>query len=140
MTNQVTLQDQVEAVVIKARQQIADAKQTNDVATILAIRGKLMAPFMAILNLSSEVETYIKDLKLPKGTYGNTYSVRVSDENRRSANNEAIFKALEDLGFDPLDFAKADTTKAEVKSLMDDRPDDMVGSVTKIKKHSFKPF
>lgn len=132
---------QIEAIVHRARKQIEEAKKVNDVDEILAIRGKLLAPFISILNLSDEIEGYIKDLKLPKGTHGISYIVRVSDEYRRKVNDKAIFTFIEkELGLDPLDYAKADTTKEVVKSLLEQHTDQMVESYTKIKKHSFKPF
>lgn len=131
---------QIEAIVHRARKQIEEAKKVNDVDEILAIRGKLLAPFISILNLSDEIEGYIKDLKLPKGTYGTSYIVRVSDENRRNPDHQKIFTALQGLGLDPLDYAKVDTTFDVVKDLMNEKPSELVGSYTKIKKHSFKPF
>ena len=132
---------QIEAIVHRARKQIEEAKKVNDVAEILAIRGKLLAPFISILNLSDEIEGYIKDLKLPKGTYGISYTVRVSDENRRKVNDKAIFTFIEkELGLDPLDYAKADTTNQVVKDLLEEHTDQLIDSYTKIKKHSFKPF
>lgn len=132
---------QIEAIVHRARKQIEEAKKVNDVDEILAIRGKLLAPFISILNLSDEVEGYIKDLKLPKGTYGISYTVRVSDENRRKVNDKAIFTFIEkELGLDPLDYAKADTTNQVVKDLLEEHTDQLIESYTKIKKHSFKPF
>lgn len=132
---------QIEAIVHRARKQIEEAKKVNDVDEILAIRGKLLAPFISILNLSDEIEGYIKDLKLPKGTYGISYTVRVSDENRRKVNDKAIFTFIEkELGLDPLDYAKADTTNQVVKDLLEEHTDQLIDSYTKIKKHSFKPF
>ena len=132
---------QIEAIVHRARKQIEEAKKVNDVDEILAIRGKLLAPFISILNLSDEIEGYIKDLKLPKGTYGISYTVRVSDENRRKVNDKAIFTFIEkELGLDPLDYAKADTTNQVVKDLLEEHTDQLIESYTKIKKHSFKPF
>lgn len=132
---------QIEAIVHRARKQIEEAKKVNDVDEILAIRGKLLAPFISILNLSDEIEGYIKDLKLPKGTYGISYIVRVSDENRRKVNDKAIFTFIEkELGLDPLDYAKADTTNQVVKDLLEEHTDQLIDSYTKIKKHSFKPF
>lgn len=132
---------QIEAIVHRARKQIEEAKKVNDVDEILAIRGKLLAPFISILNLSDEIEGYIKDLKLPKGTYGISYIVRVSDEYRRKVNDKAIFTFIEkELGLDPLDYAKADTTNQVVKDLLEEHTDQLIDSYTKIKKHSFKPF
>lgn len=132
---------QIEAIVHRARKQIEEAKKVNDVDEILAIRGKLLAPFISILNLSDEIEGYIKDLKLPKGTYGVSYIVRVSDENRRKVNDKAIFTFIEkELGLNPLDYAKADTTNQVVKDLLEEHTDKLIDSYTKIKKHSFKPF
>lgn len=132
---------QIEAIVHRARKQIEEAKKVNDVDEILAIRGKLLAPFISILNLSDEIEGYIKDSKLPKGTYGISYTVRVSDENRRKVNDKAIFTFIEkELGLDPLDYAKADTTNQVVKDLLEEHADQLIESYTQIKKHSFKPF
>lgn len=107
------------------------------VTELLELRGKLLDKFKPIIKTIERVEDEIKALKLPEGTYGRTYTLKVSNTQTKVIDNLRVFKALKKEGYDPLMYAKADTTAPVVKALMDKVPGLYVmepGS----KKHYFK--
>ena len=66
-----------------------------------------------------------------------TFTLKVSNTQTKVIDNLRVFKALKKEGYDPLMYAKADTTSPVVKALMDKVPGLYVmepGS----KKHYFK--
>ena len=61
-------------------------------------------------------------MKLPEGNYGRTFTLLVSNTETKVIDNLQVFKALSKEGYDPLMYAKADTTSPVVKALMDKVP------------------
>ena len=132
------VQDKVSELVWLLKKEGLDQKTREQYATeLLELRGKLLDKFKPVIKTIERVEDEIKALKLPEGNYGLTYTLKVSNTQTKVIDNLQIFKALKKEGYDPLMYAKADTTTPVVKDLMAKVPGLYVmepGS----KKHYFK--
>lgn len=92
------------------------------VTELLELRGKLLDKFKPVIKTIERVEDEIKALKLPEGNYGRTFTLLVSDSENKVIDNLKVFKALSKEGYDPLMYAKVDTTAPVVKALIDKVP------------------
>ena len=132
------VQEKITDLVWLLKKEDLDQKTREQYVTeLLNIRGKLLDKFKPIVKTIERVEDEIKALKLPEGNYGQTFTLKVSNTQTKVIDNLRVFKALKKEGYDPLMYAKADTTSPIVKALMDKVPGLYVmepGS----KKHYFK--
>lgn len=132
------VQEKISDLVWLLKKEDLDQKTREQYVTeLLNIRGKLLDKFKPIVKTIERVEDEIKALKLPEGNYGQTFTLKVSNTQTKVIDNLRVFKALKKEGYDPLMYAKADTTSPIVKALMDKVPGLYVmepGS----KKHYFK--
>ena len=132
------IQEKISDLVCLLKKEDLDQKSREQYVTeLLNMRGKLLDKFKPIIKTIERVEDEIKALKLPEGNYGQTFTLKVSNTQTKVIDNLRVFKALKKEGYDPLMYAKADTTSPVVKALMDKVPGLYVmesGS----KKHYFK--
>ena len=113
------IQEKVSDLVWLLKKEDLDQKtREQHVTELLNIRGKLLDKFKPILKTIERVEDEIKALKLPEGDYGVIYKLLVSNTETKVIDNLQVFKALKREGYDPLMYAKADTTSPVVKNLM----------------------
>lgn len=132
------IQEKVSDLVWLLRKEDLDQKTREQYVTeLLNIRGKLLDKFKPIVKTIERVEDEIKALKLPEGNYGQTFTLKVSNTQTKVIDNLRVFKALKKEGYDPLMYAKADTTSPVVKALMDKVPGLYVMEPG-AKKHYFK--
>ena len=117
------VQDRVSELVWLLKKEGLDQKTREQYVTeLLELRGKLLDKFKPIIKTIERVEDEIKALKLPEGNYGRTFTLLVSNTETKVIDNLQVFKALKKEGYDPLMYAKADTTSPVVKALMDKVP------------------
>lgn len=113
------VQDKVSELVWSLKKEGLDQKTREQYVTeLLELRGKLLDKFKPIIKTIERVEDEIKALKLPEGNYGRTFTLLVSDSETKVIDNLKVFKALSNEGYDPLMYAKADTTAPVVKALL----------------------
>ena len=113
------IQNKVTDLVWLLKKEGLDQKTREQYVTeLLDLRGKLLDKFKPIIKTIERVEDEIKALKLPEGDYGVIYKLLVSNTETKVIDNLQVFKALKREGYDPLMYAKADTTSPVVKNLM----------------------
>ena len=117
-----------------------NSKQTDEQVTkLLNLRGQLLDRFKPVIQTIEVIEAEIKALKLPAGTYGLTYPLKVASTKTKVVFDSKVFHKLETMGYKPLDFAKVNTKDPLVQGLLEE---DILGELYEEKvgssKHYFK--
>lgn len=98
-------------------------KDTHDaLIELLSIRGQLAERFKGVINLIDSIETNIKEKKLPIGTYGVVYPLKVSMVQQTVVFTDKVVKAIEESGDDIQKYMVLDLKNTYVADLIKSNP------------------